>query len=85
MLSTVGVVFDSAVLHIYFIEIIICVTKYGLPGGTLVRNLPANVGGIGDLGSIAGSGRSRGGGRGNPLHYSCLENHGQRSLWGYSS
>ena len=39
----------------------------------------------GDLGSIPGLGRSPGGGHGNPLQYSCLENpHGQRSLAGYS-
>ena len=39
----------------------------------------------GDLGSIHGLGRSPGGGHGNPLQYSCLENlHGQRSLAGYS-
>ena len=39
----------------------------------------------GDLGSIPGLGRSPGGGHGNPLQYSCLENpHGQRSLVGYS-
>ena len=39
----------------------------------------------GDLGSILGLGRSHGGGHGNPLQYSCLENpHGQRSLVGYS-
>ena len=38
----------------------------------------------GDPGSIPGSGRSPGGGHGNPLQYSCLENpHGQRSLAGY--
>ena len=38
----------------------------------------------GDLGSIPGLGRSPGGGHGNPLQYSCLENpHGQRSLVGY--
>ena len=37
-----------------------------------------------DLGSIPGLGRSPGGGHGNPLQYSCLENpHGQRSLAGY--
>ena len=37
----------------------------------------------GDLGSIPGLGRSSGGGHGNPLQYSCLENpHGQRSLEG---
>ena len=39
----------------------------------------------GDLGSIPGLGRSPGGGHGNPLQYSCLENpHGQRNLVGYS-
>ena len=39
----------------------------------------------GNTGSIPGSGRSPGGGYGNPLQYSCLENpHGQRSLAGYS-
>ena len=38
------------------------------------------------MGLIPGSGRSPGGGHGNPLQYSCLENlHGQRSLTGYSS
>ena len=40
---------------------------------------------VGDLGSVPGLGRSPGGGNGNPLQYSCLENpHGQRSLEGYS-
>ena len=39
----------------------------------------------GDLGLIHGLGRSSGGGHGNPLQYSCLENpHGQRSLTGYN-
>jgi len=38
-----------------------------------------------DLGLIPGLGRSSGGGNGNPLQYSCLENpYGQRSLGGYS-
>ena len=37
----------------------------------MVMNLPANVG---DVGSIPGSGRSPGGGHGNPSQYSCLEN-----------
>ena len=42
-------------------------------------------GDAGDLGFIPGLGRSPGGGRGNPLQYSCMENpHGQRSLAGYS-
>ena len=39
----------------------------------------------GDLGLIPGLGRSHGGGHGNPLQYSCLENpHGQRSMVNYS-
>ena len=39
----------------------------------------------GNPGSIPGSGRSPGGGHGNPLQYSGLENpHGQRSMAGYS-
>ena len=39
--------------------------------------------GVGNLGSVPGLGRSSGGGHGNPLQYSCLENpHGQRSLVG---
>ena len=39
----------------------------------------------GDLGLIPGLGKSPGGGHGNPLQYSCLENpHGQRTLVGYS-
>ena len=40
---------------------------------------------VGDLGSIPGLGRYAGGGHGNPLQCSCLENpRGQRSLVGYS-
>ena len=48
-----------------------------------VKNLTANAGDVGDAGLIPGSGRSLGGGHGNPLQYSCLENpHGQRNLVG---
>ena len=40
---------------------------------------------VGDLGLIPGLGRYPGGGHGDPLQYSCLENpHEQRSLVGYS-
>ena len=35
----------------------------------------------GDLGSIPGLGRSLGGGHGNPLQYSCLENAMDRGAW----
>ena len=47
----------------------------------VVKNLPANAGDIRDAGSIAGSGRSPGGGQGNPLQYSCLENPMDRGAW----
>ena len=47
----------------------------------LVKNLPANAGDIRDVGLIPGSGRSPGGGNGNPLHYSCLENSMDRAAW----
>ena len=41
--------------------------RIGLPGGSVVKNPPVNVGDIGDVGSIYGSGRSPGGWNGNPL------------------
>ena len=40
----------------------------------MVKNLPANTRGMRDIGSIPGSGRSPGGGHGNPFQDSCLEN-----------
>ena len=40
----------------------------------MVKNPPANAGDMGDIGLIPGLGRSSGGGHGNPLQYSCLEN-----------
>ena len=47
----------------------------------VVKNLPANTGGAGDVGSIPGSGRSLGGRHGNRLQYSCLENPMDREAW----
>ena len=45
------------------------------PGVALVvKNLSANAGDVKDLGSVPGWGRSPGGGNGNLLCYSCLEN-----------
>ena len=40
----------------------------------MVKNLHANAGNIRNVGLIPGLGRSPGGGHGNLLHYSCLEN-----------
>ena len=49
----------------------LCRTSLGFPGGTAVKNPPANAG---DLVLIPGSERFAGEGDGNPLQYSCLEN-----------
>ena len=46
----------------------------GFPGGTRGKEPPANAGDIRDTNLIPGSGRSPGGGHGNPPQYSCLEN-----------
>ena len=46
----------------------------GFPGGSVVKNPPANAGDIGDSGLIPGWGRSPGLRNGNPFQYSCLEN-----------
>ena len=51
------------------------------PGSTVVKKPPANAGYIRDAGSILGSGRSPGGGHGNPLQYSCLEKPIDRGAW----
>ena len=51
---------------------------YGFPGGSVIKNPPANAG---DAGSIPRSGRSPGGGNGNPLQYSCLGSPMDRGVW----
>ena len=50
----------------------------GFPGGSVVKNLPANAG---DTGLIPGSGRPSEGGNGNSLQYSWLENSMDRGTW----
>ena len=50
----------------------------GFPGGSVVKNLPANAG---DRDSVSGLGRSSGGGNSNPLQYSHLENPTDRGAW----
>ena len=55
--------------------------QWGFPGGKVVKNLPANAGDIRDAGLIPGLSRSSGGGHGNPLQYSCLENPKDGGAW----
>ena len=47
----------------------------------VVKNPPSNAGDTGDVVSIPGTGRSPGGGNGNPPYYSCLENPKDREDW----
>ena len=47
----------------------------------MVRDGPANAGDIRDVGSIPGSERLPGGGNGNALQYSCLENPMDKGAW----
>ena len=47
----------------------------------VVKNLPANTGDLRDASSIPGWERSLGGGHGNPLQYSCLENPVDSEAW----
>ena len=51
------------------------------PGGSVVNNPPANAEDAGNTSLIPGFGRSPGGGYGNPLQYSCLENPMDRGAW----
>ena len=53
----------------------------GFPGGSVVNNPPADEGDMRDMSLIPGSGRSPGGGNGNPLRYSCLGNPMDRGAW----
>ena len=58
----------------------VCVYVYvcGFPGGTVVKNMPANAEVARDEGSIPGSSRFSGVGNGNQLQHSCLE---RRAWW----
>ena len=53
----------------------------GFLGGSVGKESAYNAGDTGDMGSILGLGGSPGGGHGNPLQYSCLENPMDRGAW----
>ena len=84
--TTTPVLFNPTLLVTFILRSGIChypVLSGTFPGSSDDKESARNVG---DLGSDPGLGRSPGGGHGNPLQYSCLENsHGQRSLAGYRS
>ena len=58
-----------------------CMGKRASQVVLVVKNLPANGEDVRDTGSTPGLGRSPGGGHGNPLQYSCLENLVDRGAW----
>ena len=68
---------------LFFSHICICICAYIWASQVVlvIKNLPANVGDKRDMGSLPGSGRSPGGGNGNPSRYSCLENPVDRGAW----
>ena len=53
----------------------------GFPGGAGGKEPPDNAGDVRDAGLIPGLGRSPGGGHGNPLQHSCLQNPMDRGAW----
>ena len=68
--------------NIYFYLFIwLCQILVGFPGSSMVKNLPANTGDAGGVDLIPWSGRSPGGGHGNPLQYSCQEKPKDRGAW----
>ena len=61
--------------------IIFLLQVMGFPGGAVVKNLPANAEDAREASSVPGSGRSPGGGNGNLLQFSCLENPTDGGTW----
>ena len=68
-------------LHVFAGLALTTIQPKGFPSGSVVEKPPDDAG---DAGSIPESGRSPGGGNGNPLQYSCLENPMDRRACGYS-
>ena len=62
-----------------------CTCEQASQAALMAKSPPASAGDGKDTGSILGSGISRGGGHGNPLQYSCLENPMDRGAWGRQS
>ena len=87
ILTAVNRFFPPSLLWLVFM--LSCTSNWGFSSGTngkkkkkkKKKTPPANAGDTRDVGSIPGSGRSPGGGHGNPLQYSCLENPMDREAW----
>ena len=63
---------------------LLCIHNWGFPGGSVVKNVPANAADTGGAGLIPGPGRSPGEGKWQPTPvFLPGESHGQRSLVGY--
>ena len=61
---------ELSIINTFFTICVTTVYIRGFPDGTVVKNPPASAGNV----VSPGSGRSPGGGNGNPLHYSCPGN-----------
>ena len=76
---------SSAFLRLLMFLPPILIAALGFPSGSLVKKKKkkstCNTGDVGDTSLIPGSGRSSGGGHGNPLQYSCLESITDRGPW----
>ena len=83
--SFLNTIMDGSLLMNLFI-FLSNLTTHGREGGAfrvvlVVKNPPTRAGEVRDVGSIPGSERSPGGGHGNPLQYSCLENPMDSGSW----
>ena len=67
----------SAVSYKWAFTVFLC----RFPRGAVVKNLPASAGGVRDLGSIPGLGRSPGEGHDTPLQHYCPENSTKKGAW----
>ena len=77
ILSTVGPEIETVFLPLGNLK----ASWEGFPSGSAGKESACKAGDTGDVGSIPGSGRSPGGGNGNPLQYSCLENPMDGGAW----
>ena len=78
--KAISLIFEKYLfINLAALHISCCMLSF--PGGTSGKEFACNTGDVIDVCSIPGSGRSPGGGLGNPLQYSCLENPMDRRAW----